>query len=41
MSELFYAMTTAVQNWRADVFNDWRQAEEHGRNPEGRSGFLA
>lgn len=32
VAELFDAMTTAVQNWRADVFNDWGKLKSMGAN---------
>lgn len=32
MSALFDAMITAVQNWRADVFNDWGKLKTMGTN---------
>ncbi len=32
MSELFDGMITAIQNWRADVFNDWGKLKTMGSN---------
>jgi hypothetical protein len=32
MADLFDSMITAVQNWRADVFNDWGKLKSMGTN---------